>query len=291
LNNQGSVTEVQILPKEIKVEYKEIFRTREFLNSLAKHELIELIGLLSKERKRRYKRRKDRKYGNICKGFNQDELELFFRTCRDAKAKLAFRMQAYLGLRIGEVVRVKMEDIDFPRRRLSVQTEKAKTGDVLYLHDEVLPHIQAWIEQHIQEITACGGYLFFPVHKTNKHPHASPHWLRGVFRETAILCGLNEFYGKSDETQYDRSERRLHRLTTHSLRHFYVTKVYRATKDIVVAQKLARHTDLKSTQVYVHASQNDLEEGLSKTFERGLLEKQKEQEELKKLLEIWRLMK
>lgn len=45
----------------------------------------------------------------------------------------------------------------------------------------------------------------------------------------------------------------------HSLRHTAITSLYQGTLDIRLAQKFARHADVKTTQRYTHPSDSDLE--------------------------------
>lgn len=196
---------------------------------------------------------------------------------------------ANLGLRIGEVVQIKLENIDLTRRKFDLVTEKSHKGDSLYLHDEVFEMIRAWVELHYTHINAHSGYLLYSELKCNIEEHISPHLLRSEFRQTVILAGLNETYGKSDE-RLGRTDRRRYRLTTHSLRHYFITKVYRGTKDPIVAQKLARHTDLKSTQVYIHTAKNDLDGSMDKVFEKNLKDDMKDKEDMKKLVRLWQMI-
>ena len=48
------------------------------------------------------------------------------------------------------------------------------------------------------------------------------------------------------------------RLGFHSLRHSACTHLYRATKDIRLTQRFARHASISSTQVYTHSSDDEL---------------------------------
>jgi len=48
------------------------------------------------------------------------------------------------------------------------------------------------------------------------------------------------------------------RLTFHALRHTALTNLYRATKDIRLVQKVARHASILSTTIYAHASDEDV---------------------------------
>lgn len=43
-------------------------------------------------------------------------------------------------------------------------------------------------------------------------------------------------------------------LSFHALRHTAITRIYGATRDVLVAQRFARHASLRSTSIYMHAS-------------------------------------
>ena len=96
----------------------------------------------------------------------------------------------------------------------------------------------------------------------------SSNWLRKEFREVINKCGLSDVYADSEERYSKRQNRHLHRLTTHSLRHYFITKVYSNTKNPIHKQKLARHIDFKSTQVYIHSTKEELCGSLKDTFEK-----------------------
>ena len=49
-----------------------------------------------------------------------------------------------------------------------------------------------------------------------------------------------------------------HRYTFHELRHTAITNAYRATRDIRIAQRVARHADIESTTRYEHASDQEV---------------------------------
>ena len=66
------------------------------------------------------------------------------------------------------------------------------------------------------------GYLFYADKLRTKRPEPflEQDYVRNRFRHYVRLAGLDEVYDTSDETNPNRSVRHLHRLTTHSLRHF-----------------------------------------------------------------------
>lgn len=51
------------------------------------------------------------------------------------------------------------------------------------------------------------------------------------------------------------------RITPHSFRHYFVTRVLQASGNLKLAQELARHKNIAVTQRYAHLSDNELDEG------------------------------
>jgi len=235
------------------------------LHSLRQEQLWKLIKALSNERKIRYARHRQRKYGNINKGFTKPELQAFFTTPMHRTARMAFLIMLFLGLRIGEVVRIRRVDLDLAARRLYLHTEKANTNDSLYLHDAILEPLLDWLEEHEESITNHQDHLLFAGRGRNPHQYISPNWLRNEFHRVADVAGINRVYALSDE-RTGRRARGLHRLTTQSLRHTFATSIYHRTKDLLLTSKALRHTDMKSTTTYIHADQTELDAVLSQTF-------------------------
>ena len=54
------------------------------------------------------------------------------------------------------------------------------------------------------------------------------------------------------------------RHTFHRLRHTAVNQVYRETKDILIAQRFARHSSLLVTSIYLHPADDDLARSVQK---------------------------
>jgi integrase len=50
-------------------------------------------------------------------------------------------------------------------------------------------------------------------------------------------------------------------ITPHSFRHYFVTRVLRASGNLKLAQELARHTNIAVTQRYAHLSDDELDRG------------------------------
>lgn len=59
------------------------------------------------------------------------------------------------------------------------------------------------------------------------------------------------------------------KITPHSLRHYFVTRVLRVSGNLKLAQELARHQNISVTQRYAHLSDSELDRGYWEVFESG----------------------
>ncbi len=100
--------------------------------SIPQSQLEKLRSVLHHVDTRRFKgKRKTPKYGSINKGFTELELQHFLRNVPNEKFRLLFKYQAYLGLRVGEVSRLHIRNIDFDKRELTIKSEKSGVSDSL----------------------------------------------------------------------------------------------------------------------------------------------------------------
>ena len=100
--------------------------------------------------------------------------------------------------------------------------------------------------------------------------------MRKVFRETIIKTGLDYTYAVSDESLYGRKNRALHRLTTHSLRHYTITHFAKATNgNVVLTCRFARHSGPAMTMHYISRDTEELYEKIDNAFKNDLLEELK----------------
>jgi integrase/recombinase XerC len=56
-------------------------------------------------------------------------------------------------------------------------------------------------------------------------------------------------------------------ITPHSFRHYFVTSVLQGTGNLRLAQELARHRSVTSTQIYTHLASDELDQGYHRVFE------------------------
>lgn len=245
--------------------YQRVLET-DLLSRLPSYALKNLSAMARKERQLRYpQNHAKKKYGRMNKGFTQEEYVRFLQHVEHPKSRLAFITMHDLGLRIGEVVAIKLEHIDFLNRSLLVATEKSGTNDLLYLHDHIFNLLREWANNHHKAILAHQGFLFYSESHSSKRASISKDWLRNYFRTCREAAGLNTIYGMSDERK-GRTPRRLFRISSHSNRHTFGTTLWRVTKDPKIVQAALRHQSSKSTDTYIHVQQTEVDAAIEQAF-------------------------
>ena len=237
------------------------------LPRISKHKIEELQRQIAKHFVKRFAgKRKICKYGHLNKGFTPQQLKAFFDVADSPKMRLIFMLQSSVALRIGEAVRVNIRDINFETRELLVRTEKAQTLDTLLLPIPLFSEMADFIAKYKVEIEHADGYVFFADSRKTKRKglFVSQDYVRNKFREYLTKAGLDSVYSASDEST-DRTPRRLHLLTTHSLRHAAITNFYNQTKDLLLTAKMARHLEPQTTTNYVHLNTEQLYAELDKS--------------------------
>ena len=84
-------------------------------------------------------------------------------------------------------------------------------------------------------------------------------YVRNRFRHYIELADIDQVYDISDESYESHAPRRLHRLTTHSLRHYAITSFSKQTNgNIVLTSRFARHSKPDTTMTYINTRKEEL---------------------------------
>ena len=228
---------------------------------------------------------------NINRDFSEEELGKFFSAIDNKKHLMCFKLQAYLGLRISEAVKVNINDIDFKRRKLRVYSKKTKQMDSLHLHDSAFESLQNWIRNRQKEVMEHEGFLIYSDYRKG---HLSSDCMRNFFRLYLRRAGLDDVYVEistvGKQCYGKASSRKLYRLSTHSLRHSFITKIYKKTLNPVVTQKCARHRNFRSTGYYINIDPQDCMDAMDNAFGNKEAEKKEtnDMDEFVKMFKAWK---
>lgn len=146
------------------------------------------------------------------------------------------------GLRLHELLALEVGDVSFPdgTPRSRVRLRVAKGGRRA---DIFLPRrLQAKLRKFLVWKRRGGESLApeAPLFLSAQGRRLSKRRAQQVFADWQRRAGLDQ------------------RHTFHRLRHTAVNQVYRATKDILLTQRFARHSSLLVTSVYLHPSDEEL---------------------------------
>jgi site-specific recombinase XerD len=129
------------------------------------------------------------------------------------------------GLRLNEVLNLKLKDIDSKRLMLHVRAGKGKKDRMAILSEALLSMISQYYIEY-----APNEWLF-------ENPNGGQYSSRSVqkvFKENLLKAGIRKH------------------ATVHTLRHSFATHLLEQGTDIRYIQELLGHSQLKTTQIYTH---------------------------------------
>ncbi|MCL2062713.1 MAG: tyrosine-type recombinase/integrase [Firmicutes bacterium] len=191
--------------------------------------------------------------------FTRDELNEFWNTVEKQKSPLRkiFRLTFMLGLRRSEVLGLRWSHINFSNKtilicgsvqkingRLVLNAKKNKTiksKATFPISQELFDLLQS-IKADIQEYQGMFGGQY--QHEHNDFICVDP--LGVLFNPDYLSQHLITLLKKQGLNKG---------ITFHSLRHTAGTFVYRKNNDILAAMRFLRHTDIRTTQIYLHVDE------------------------------------
>lgn len=173
---------------------------------------------------------------------------LLAATAGHPRDHLVFSLALGTALRLSELVGLNVGDLYFPtgqpRLRVRVRADIAKRGRVgdVFLPDALERKLTAFWAYKRARGERMGPEM--PLFCGPSRRRLSPRRLQVLFRSWQGIAGFDRFY------------------PFHSLRHTAVTNVYRASRDLFLAQRFARHASPLTTVIYTHPSDEELRNGV-----------------------------
>ena len=164
---------------------------------------------------------------------SMEEIEQFFACIHHIKHRAMIVTAYAAGLRLSEIIHLKVSDIDSQRMVIRVNQGKGRKDRYVMLSENLLETLRTYYSQE-----RPGNDWLFPGAK----PDApfTKHALQTAFQKARARSGIAK------------------KFSLHSLRHSFATHLLESGTDIRTIQLLLGHRCLSTTQIYTHVSKENI---------------------------------
>ena len=186
---------------------------------------------------------------------NNDNFNINLRELRDRAFLITL---ADTGLRVHEACNLRRGDIDWSEGRAQIIGKGDKEAIVRFSRRS-----QKAIKDYLQLRASLDG-------ASGKQLAALPLFARHDKGSGKKIKPMTPTTGRNivtDKVRHFFGEEMVGRITPHSFRHYFVTRILISTGNLKLAQSLARHQNIAVTQRYAHLSDDELDKGYWNVFE------------------------
>lgn len=160
---------------------------------------------------------------------SRDEVQKMFDVCDNLKHKAILSLLYSTGMRVSELINLKWTHIDRSRMIINIIQAKGAKDRQVMLSEDIIPLLEEYYRQYKPNTYVLNGQF---------HIQYSDRSVLQVIKSLAEKAGINK------------------RVYTHLMRHNSFTHMLEQGVGISIIQRLAGHTNPKTTQIYTHISGN-----------------------------------
>lgn len=160
------------------------------------------------------------------------EIQRMFDVCENLKHKVILSLLYSCGLRVSELINLQWQHIDRSRMIINVVAGKGKKDRQVMLDSKLIPLLEN----------------YYRTYKSREYVLNGQFDIR--YSQQSVLQVVKQLADKANINNK--------RVYTHLLRHCSFTHMVEAGTDINLIQRLAGHSSVKTTGIYLHMSHNHI---------------------------------
>lgn len=173
--------------------------------------------------------RREHKLPNVL---SKNEVHQILTALRNVKHKTMLSLLYACGLRRGELINLRISDIDHQRGMLTIRNAKGRKDRMVPVSERTLVMIDSYLKMYKPITWVFEGQ--------NAGERYSEQALSSVLKHALEAAGIKK------------------KATLHWLRHSYATHLLEAGTDLRYIQELLGHKSSRTTEIYTHVSQQSL---------------------------------
>ncbi len=196
---------------------------------------------------------------------NKEQLLSLLSVVDELRTVIVIFLGVFLGLRIGEIIRLEWNDLDLvfgeARIRDAKNPNRYKTGygqdRIVPINEMFLPVLKRWKLMNKDKKFVIPGDDRFGVRPDAQH----------IIRQ--YQKRFHKYLRKVDLEEvdsYQRDGKPRYKFHLHTLRHVCGTNLYRAGLDLYQIKEFLGHADIETTQVYCELGKDDLKAASHKAY-------------------------
>lgn len=160
---------------------------------------------------------------------SQEEVQKMFDVCENLKHKVIMALLYSCGLRVSELINLRWSNIDRSRMVINIIGGKGNKDRQVMLTESLIPILEKYYKEYKTKDFILGGQF---------SEQYSDRSVLQVLKQLGVKAGINK------------------RVWTHQMRHNCFTHLVENGVDVSLIQKIAGHSNVKTTMLYTHISHN-----------------------------------
>jgi len=172
-----------------------------------------------------------KKHLKLPKTIHQNDIKKMLDVTTNLKHNTMLKLCYGMGLRLSEIINIKIKDIDSQNMQVFIERAKGKKDRYVNLPQSILEQLRMYYKEYRPK-----KYLF----EGQGGGQYNKRSLQNVFKNALSKAGINKDVG------------------IHSLRHSYATHLLENGTDIRFIQELLGHNSIKTTLIYTNVTNDSI---------------------------------